>query len=82
LGILKYVNTNFNIIRQAENKGIQYKRVKTFKSEVKAKMYLSEINKNCKSKRHRSFIESVKIGPGLGYIYRICVPKGMEVKNL
>lgn len=80
MGILKYVNRNLNTIRGIEDKGVRYKRVKTFKSEVKAKAFLDRINKGCRSRRHRSFIESVKIGPGLGYIYRICVPKGMEVK--
>ena len=82
MGILRYVNKSFDIARQTKRKGVQYERVKTFKSEEKAKAFLSEINKNCRSKHHRSFIESVKIGPGMGYIYRICVPKDEKVKKI
>ena len=80
MGILKFIK--FDPVKRIEHNGIRYKRVKTFKSEHKAEVYLSRVNKSCRSKRYQAFIEQVKIGPGMGYIYRICVPKNMEVKDL
>lgn len=80
MGLFKDMGKNLGTVKPITIKGIKYKRVKTFKNREKAELFLEEIDKKCKSKRFKPFIEETKIGLRMGFIYRVCIPKNMEVK--
>lgn len=80
MGIFKNFSKNLETVKPITEKGVRYKRIKTFKNKDKAESFLEQISQKCNSKRFKPFIEETRIGPGMGYIYRICVPKHMEVK--
>jgi hypothetical protein len=64
-------------LRHPKFRGVQYKRLKSFGKEKKAKEYLKKIEETYKSKRLPPIIEQVNIGWKFGSRYYVCVPENM-----
>jgi hypothetical protein len=61
--------------------GWRYKKMKTFRSQRKAEEYAESIKGDCGSLRSRRMppiVQQVRVGLGLGVIYRVCIPVGKE----
>ena len=73
------LNIGFGAFEKTKHKGKVYKKIKTFKNEQKAEEFANKLEKKMKSKRYFPIIERVPIGLGIGWIYRVCIPKDMEI---
>ena len=58
--------------------GWRYRKVKSFRSQHKAEEYAESIKdsdrNSLRSKRLLPVVQQVRIGLGLGFLYRVCVP--------
>ena len=72
---------NIDALRIGRYHGTQYRKVKSFINKPrKAEKFKEELQARMKSSRFPPIVEKVRIGLGLGYVYRVCIPKDMEVK--
>jgi len=75
------VDLNIDALRIGRYHGKQYKKVKSFVNKPKkANEFKNKLIDQFKSSRYPPVVEKVKIGLGLGYVYRVCIPKDIEVK--
>ena len=62
--------------------GWRYKKMKTFRSQKKAEEYAKSLEEHgsgsLRSKRMPTLVQQVRIGLGLGFLYRVCIPIGKE----
>ena len=58
--------------------GWRYRKVKTFRSQHRADEYAESIKdtdcNSLRSKRLLPVVQQVRVGLGLGFLYRVCVP--------
>ena len=74
-------NLNVDALRIGVYHGKKYKKIKSFiNNQRKAEKFKEKIQADMTTSRFPPIIEKVRIGLGLGYVYRVCVPKDMEVK--
>lgn len=74
------VKLSVEALEKLNYKGKRYKSVKSFRSLRKAQEFADELERSaCRSKRFPPVIHQIKIGLGLGYTYRVCIPKDMKV---
>jgi len=66
---------NVDALRHPVFRGRKYKRVKSFRKELRANEYAEELREKMKSRRFPPVVEQVKIGWIFGYKYYVCVPK-------
>ena len=76
-------NLNIEALRIGNYHGKQYKKIKSFINKPKKANELKlKLMQHMKTSRFPPVIEKVRIGLGFGYVYRVCIPKDMEVNKL
>ena len=73
------VKLSIEALRMPKISGVKYKKVKTFRNEKKAQEFAEELQHQMRSRRHQPMIQQVKVGWHMGYVYRVCIPKGVKI---